>query len=670
MTKTLHNLYQAQQALDLAESPAEAVQALHNILEPLLGGATLDITLDTDSVVPELAPHVLEAIKTQEPQLDSKGNRLAVPLVVEKRSFGFVTIERKQPLTSAELALILGQTQIAAVALDRFSWPASPLVFRQLVENANVAIDVADLGGKLTYANQAAATMYGYTSPDEMLGRQVSDLYYDNEDERVRSRMNKIVAGGWIGEVIQRHTSGDPFPVELAIFGLHDPRHKTSSFGAILQDVAEYHRLVKELQEKTRRLESLNRVSILLSSSLDRNRVLSLAAEQMMRLMEVDHCGIALIDEPGVAAHMVAEYPPTVLAGSALSLHNNALLAEDSLEDAFVSVDAPNDPRLEPIRDALNALGVKSILTVRLEVKDKVIGSIGLDCIHEYREFTEDEIETCRTLASQIALAMENSDLYGQALIATRLKSEFMTNISHELRTPLNAILGYTEGILAGLYGPLTAKQTDRLQRVFHNAQGLLALISDVLDLSEIQAGKMTLELKPQEIEPIITSVVSQVAPLAESKKLTLSTELPPALPRISADTDRLKQIILNLVTNAVKFTREGRVKIDVEPLTIVNGQCEEHPLDAELDDGHWLAVAVEDTGIGIAPENFEIIFDAFRQVDGSTIREFQGTGLGLAITQQLVEMHGGKLWVESEVHRGSRFTFALPIDQSLKRSA
>jgi signal transduction histidine kinase len=302
-------------------------------------------------------------------------------------------------------------------------------------------------------------------------------------------------------------------------------------------------------------------------------------------------------------------------------------------------------------------------LTIRLEVKDKVIGSIGLDCI-ERREFTEGEIETCRTLASQIALAVENSDLYERALVATRLKSEFMTNISHELRTPLNAILGYTEGVLGGLYGKLTEKQTDRLQRVFHNAQGLLALISDVLDLSEIQAGKMTLELTPQEIEPIITAVVHQVAPLAESKKLALSTDIPSSLPRVFVDNARLRQVLLNLVSNAVKFTREGSVQVRAEPLTIVNGECQEHDLGAQLNDGHWLAVAIEDTGIGIARENFKIIFDAFRQVDGSTVREFQGTGLGLAITEQLVEMHGGKLWVESEVGHGSRFTFALPVDR------
>src|SRR5689334_17902721 len=134
MTQTLHDLFQGQQALDLAESPADAVLALRKMLEPLLSRASVSITLDTDPEVPELAPYVLEAIKTQEPQLNAKRNGLAVPLVVEKRSFGFVTVERKQPLTSAEQALILGQTQIAAVALDRFLWPANPLVFRQLVE--------------------------------------------------------------------------------------------------------------------------------------------------------------------------------------------------------------------------------------------------------------------------------------------------------------------------------------------------------------------------------------------------------------------------------------------------------------------------------------------------------------------------------------------------------
>src|SRR5262249_21973539 len=188
---------------------------------------------------------------TQEPQSDNKGCRLFVPLVQDRHMLALMAVEKSEPFADLEIAAILALAQLAAATLDRLSWPASPLVFRQLVENANVAIDVADLGGKITYANKAAANMYGFDSPEKLVGRTVAELYHDYQKSKVRDQItpDRMNRGGWLGEVLQKHVSGRVFPVELALFGLEDPHHKTASFGAILQNVADYHDLVSSLQQ-------------------------------------------------------------------------------------------------------------------------------------------------------------------------------------------------------------------------------------------------------------------------------------------------------------------------------------------------------------------------------------------------------------------------------------
>jgi signal transduction histidine kinase len=273
-------------------------------------------------------------------------------------------------------------------------------------------------------------------------------------------------------------------------------------------------------------------------------------------------------------------------------------------------------------------------------------------------------------LARQIALAVEVSDLNEQALVANRLKSEFFTTISHELRTPLNAILGYTELMVAGRYGPLSDQQQDRLGRVFENAQHLLALIDDVLALSRIEAGKMKPDLQVQDIAPFIRAAVGRITSEAEQKQLSVTLILADSLPSVLVDSEQIRQIMTNLLNNAVKFTHKGSIRIQVRELSMIASKVSREPAPPVLPAGNWLVVSVQDTGIGIAPENLDIIFDSFRQVDGSAARQFEGTGLGLAIARQFAELHGGKLWVESEVGHGSTFTLALPIIEDTEETS
>src|SRR5258708_27807012 len=213
MTK-LYSFYGMQKIVDQAETPAEVATALTNILKPLIPDATITVSLDASPTQPDLSALASKAITTQEPQTDADGQQIVVPLVKDDHCLGLMHVERHQAFTDLELSVLLGQAQCAAITLDRLSWPASPLVFRQLVENANVAIDVADLGGKISYANAAAAPMYGFDSPEKLVGRTVAELYHDYDKSKVRDQItaDRMNRRGWLGEVVQKHASRPRFP--------------------------------------------------------------------------------------------------------------------------------------------------------------------------------------------------------------------------------------------------------------------------------------------------------------------------------------------------------------------------------------------------------------------------------------------------------------------------
>jgi len=227
---------------------------------------------------------------------------------------------------------------------------------------------------------------------------------------------------------------------------------------------------------------------------------------------------------------------------------------------------------------------------------------------------------------------------------ATRHKSEFLANMSHELRTPMNAILGFTELIQDGIYGQIPPKMTEIIEKVQHNGTHLLNLINDVLDLSKIEAGRIELSKTDFRAAACIESVVSNATSLAARKGLKVKTEIPDRLPIGYGDEKRVNQILWNLVSNAIKFTQEGEVTVGVKG-----------------EDG-WLHFFVEDTGMGIPADRIGELFQEFRQLDSSNTKKFGGTGLGLSISKKLAEMHGGRIWVESEEGKGSVFHFSLPF--------
>jgi signal transduction histidine kinase/HAMP domain-containing protein len=294
--------------------------------------------------------------------------------------------------------------------------------------------------------------------------------------------------------------------------------------------------------------------------------------------------------------------------------------------------------------------GLGAAIALPLIVHDQIIGvlNVYLDAPHA---FTEQDLFLLNTAANQAAIAVKNAQLFAEVREsnsalerANDLKSEFLANVSHELRTPLNAIIGFGHCLLEGLDGDLNEAQAKDLGIILSSAEDLLKLINDILDLSKIEAERLDLRLEEIDMQACIDTVVSQMMPLATAKGLKLFVESAPQLPHALADSARVRQVLLNLISNAIKFTEQGEVRIRSWATETM------------------ATVAVSDTGIGLAPAALEYIFEAFRQVDGSSTRQFSGTGLGLTIARNLVELQGGSMMVESEPGHGSTFSFTLPL--------
>ena len=468
-----------------------------------------------------------------------------------------------------------------------------------------------------------------------------------------------LLQGELTGILIARRTEVRPFtPAQIKLL-------ETFADQAVI--AIENVRLFKELDERTNELtrsvgelKALGEVGQAVSSTLDLETVLTRIVSHAVQLSGTDGGAIYEYDE---------------------SSEEFLLRATDHMEEELINALRANPPRLgdgvvgraaacrEPVqvpnileerayaprmREMLERFGFRASLAVPLLREDHIIGGLVVRR-KSTGEFRPEVIDLLKTFATQSVLAIQNARLFReiedksrQIEAANRHKSEFLANMSHELRTPLNAIIGFSEVLGERLFGELNEKQAEYTDDILSSGRHLFSLINEILDLSKVEAGRMELELATFDLPLAIDNARTFVRERATRHGITLDVTIDERLGEFVGDERKIKQILLNLLSNAVKFTPEGgRIGIKARQ---AEGAVE---------------ISVSDSGVGIAPEDQARIFEEFRQVGADYAHKVEGTGLGLTLAKKFVELHGGRIWVESEVGKGSRFTFSLPIAPS-----
>jgi signal transduction histidine kinase len=426
-------------------------------------------------------------------------------------------------------------------------------------------------------------------------------------------------------------------------------------------------RLLSELQSRTAELTrsvdeltALGEVSRALSSTLDLETVLQTIVIRANEIAGTAGCTIWEYDEARQEFRLRAsDYPDEADAGTLQGVDPVTTIRKgvgvttevmERREPVQVHDIAVGGAEENPIRRRLIDAGHHALLGVPLLSEDEVIGVLAVTR-KTPGEFLRETIELLQTFATQSALAIQNARLFReieiksrQLEVASQHKSEFLANMSHELRTPLNAIIGFSEVLSEKMFGELNEKQEEYSKDIHTSGQHLLSLINDILDLSKIEAGRMELELTDFHLPTAIDNALILVRERAGRRGITLEHFVDERLGEIRGDERKVKQVLLNLLSNALKFTPEGgRVEVRAG---MVDGVAE---------------VSVTDTGVGIAPEDQGAIFEEFRQV-GTADKKAEGTGLGLTLCRKFVELHGGRIWIKSQVGAGSTFTFMIPV--------
>jgi PAS domain S-box-containing protein len=511
-----------------------------------------------------------------------------------------------------------------------------------IVESSDDAIVGKSLAGIITSWNQGATRVFGYTA-EEAIGRPVSFLAWPGEEGQVESFLEQLRQGGRVDhfEVARRHKSGRRIIVSLSLSPIVDANGRIIGIAKIARDVTERKSVEEALAANELRIRVLTEQEATShAETLAERRFRELIENAPDAILQVNATGAIIIANH--TAETIFGYSHDELMGNSVDM----LVPEANRgkhpghRKAFASAGV-----IRPMGQGLDLFGRRKDGTqfpVEISLSPLKTDS-GVNVTAVIRDVTERKEIEQRVRRLQESYMMELEARQKEAERLNQLKSEFMASISHELRTPLHTIIGFAE--LLGEPGEvlLSEKQRRFLHHIQKDSEHLLGLINDVLDLSRIEAGGLNLHTESVLVETVISEALNAVRPYADSKSVSLREGYSLNL-RVHADPMRLRQILSNLINNGAKFTEPG-------------GEVSVDAVVAES----FVRITVADTGMGIAPEECIRIFDKFYQVGLTPVGVREGTGLGLAICKQLVEMQGGKIWVESEPGKGSQFHFTLP---------
>jgi signal transduction histidine kinase len=585
----------------------------------------LSESLEQQTAIGEILRVISNSPDDVQPVLNSVAEHAA--RICEAQDVDIIVVENDKMRIGGSYGELGRPTDGTQIPLDR-----STIMGRCIIEMEPIQIADLQNAGSEFPLGQKLATTYGHRT---VLGVPL------------------VREGRALGAILIRRTEVRPFEQKhIALL---------STFADQAAIAIENVRLFKAEEQRTRELsESLEQqtatsevLKIISRSTFDLQSVLGTLVESVARLCDAD---MATIRRPKgmsflhVASHGVPHEFSEHMKSRPVEPERGTVAGRVLLEGKPIHIaDVQADPEFT-MKEIIQKTGFHTILGVPLLREGNPIGVIILGRT-AVRPFSEKQIELANTFADQAVIAIENVRLFEeiqeksrQVEEASKHKSQFLANMSHELRTPLNAILGYAELVLDGIYGDAPEKMRNVLERIQTNGKHLLGLINDVLDLSKIEAGQLVLTLNDYSIKDMMQSVYVAVEPLAGNKKLGFKLEVPSDLPAAHGDERRLSQVLLNLVGNAIKFTDTGEVAMKA---AAANGSY---------------TIAVTDTGPGIAETDQAKIFEEFQQSESTHTKAKGGTGLGLAIAKRIVEMHGGRLWVESRLGSGSTFFFTIPL--------
>lgn len=577
-----------------------------------------------------------------EPRSDEHDYRETVKVLDEHVGALFVKADPQRPLTQEDKEMISSVAQRVAQQVESLRLLADASRARAEAEQATRRLSRESWQA---YAQQHMTQGYVYDS------NQVTPLTKETSLKNINLVQPLVVRGETIGHI--------------ALAEMEQLTQEASDLSAAIAERAsaqlEQLRLSEEIQKRAAELSTVAAVSTAASTILDPDELLQQVVDLTKERFHLYHAHIYLADESWntllLAAGAGDVGKQMVTVGHAIPMdHQTSIVARSAREKVPVIV---NDIRsAEDYFPNPMLPDTRSELAVPMIVGDKVLGVLDVQA-DVVNRFTDEDVNIKTTLVTQVAIALQNARLYveqGETVAKLReldrLKSSFLANMSHELRTPLNSILGFADVMLEELDGPLTDYMRNDLGLIYKNGQHLLHLINDVLDMAKIESGKMNLNIEKFTLHEIIDEVTSITAPLASAKNISLFIEPDSDKEvQVSADKIRIRQVMINLVNNAIKFTEKGKIAIRT------------------VHEGNHVLISVKDTGLGIPANMLEGVFQEFTQVDTSTTRKVGGTGLGLPISRRLIEMHGGRLWAESSGVNGEGSTFFvyLPIEAKLK---